>query len=213
MHTIKIGYGQAIFKAVTFGVVNLTKYGVVFKDPITGISDILKSGMDCLRDFNEGVWTGTRGLNEGNIGLSSGVLRLFNADMIHQAVRINGISYSITNQKQDQIQVKEISQNETETYDWKYRGKSKVSDSEMKSIIKDVNNYSVSYNLLLANCQDVSDSLSKYAMGLYDKYFCLYIIFPKMDSLSDAIFQGIATSGQVKTVIRLYNDIVAKLFK
>ncbi|KAL4479528.1 hypothetical protein ABPG72_011850 [Tetrahymena utriculariae] len=213
MHTINIGVGQALVKVATLGIVNLNDDGVVFKDPITGLSDTLKSGIDCLRKFDKGVWTGTRGLNGGEIGLSSGVLRLFNTDMVHQAVRINGISYSLTNEKQNEIQVKEISSYETQTYDWKYRGQSEVNDYQMKSIIRDVNNYSVKYNLLLANCQDVSDSLSKYALGLYDRSFCLQIIFPGIESESEAFLYSIGVVLQGKTMIRALTDIVAKLFK
>ncbi|KAL4489848.1 hypothetical protein ABPG72_022488 [Tetrahymena utriculariae] len=198
-----------ITSGLTLGIVNLDieKETVVIKDPVTGISDLLKKGLDKgLRNKSEGVWIGTRPIDElGGFGVSSAPLRFLNLDVMHQAVMVDGRVFSLANDKGDTIKIKEVFSNKKiKKYEWKYRGKTKF---DLDEIIEKANDFQVDYNLTFANCQDVSDALSKYALGIYSVQECLFFIFPKVNKIQEAIILGVFVGIGGKALARLGGDI------
>ncbi|KAL4480050.1 hypothetical protein ABPG74_020566 [Tetrahymena malaccensis] len=210
----KILFGTV--KVATAGIVNISadKQKIVIKDPLTGTADMLKKGSDKLfRNKNEGVWIGNRPIEElGNknttFGFSSAALRVFNVDLMHQAVMVDGKVYSLSNDIGGDIQLKEVTSDyEKNKYEWRYRGKSQITTKFFEKMIQEVNLYHAKYNLAFANCQDVSDALSKYALGLYTQKQCLFYILPKIDSLGEAVLYGIFANTGIKAYTRLVTDI------
>ncbi|KAL4480049.1 hypothetical protein ABPG74_020565 [Tetrahymena malaccensis] len=210
----KIFYGA--LRIATAGMVNVSvdKSKIVLKDPFTGLADLIKKGSDKLfRNRNQGVWIGNRpiaefGNEEVTFGFSSAALRAFNLDVMHQAVMVDGHVYSLSNDKGGNIQIKEVFSNYEKTkYEWRYRGESKITIQNFEQMIEQLNQHNAKYNIAYANCQDVSDALSKYALGLYSKEKSLFLIFPKAYNIGDALLYGIYSGSGAKALDRLATDI------
>ncbi|KAL4480051.1 hypothetical protein ABPG74_020567 [Tetrahymena malaccensis] len=212
-------FGKILFgavKVVSLGTINANpeKGKIVFKDPITGTADLLKKGADkLLRKRDEGVWIGSRpienlGDQQLTFGFSSAALRIFNSDIMHQAVMVDGKVYSLCNDKGGDIQIKEVtSNNQKNKYEWRYRGKTQTTNYEFENMINRFNTQSIQYHLAYANCQDVSDALSKYALGIYTEKEIFIFIFPKADNTQQALLYSVFSVSGAKAFHRMDTDL------
>jgi hypothetical protein len=76
------------------GMLNIKPSSVVLKDPLTGINDIIKDGLNLTRDKNKGVWIGKRPLNNClHLGFASLFFENFGLNYLHYCFRIEGKSY------------------------------------------------------------------------------------------------------------------------
>lgn len=142
---------RGVVGVATFGIINPDKQGnITLKDPITGIADITQNVTDAiLRDKNKGVWIGIRNISGSFLGLSSAALRIFNSDIVHQAVMVDGHAFSLNNDKGHDIKIVRESDEEKDLYDWTYQGETKREMFQIEAIINEINQGQQKYNVML----------------------------------------------------------------
>eukprot|EP00347_Sterkiella_histriomuscorum_P003359 403364596 len=159
----KYSLWKGVLSVATLGTVKFThNNSVKLADPITGIAENFIQVSQHRKNLNEGVWIGTRPLGKSGVMVKSVLLKQFSTQIGHQAVRVNGITYSLTIQDGKKI---EIEWDDDTDYDWIYSGKSKVTDAEMKKYVKQINKKQQKYLFVGRNCQTISNELENYANG------------------------------------------------
>ena len=70
---------------------------IKLSDPLSGIYNNFKREIDYRRDFSKGVWIGTQPINDFiRLKTDSFLLGLVSLNIAHYAVRINGLTFSLT---------------------------------------------------------------------------------------------------------------------
>lgn len=83
---------------VTLGkvIANLQTGAVTFKDPVTGLWNMIAGAKDALfHDFSKGVWVGKRPI-ANTVGFSSFLLENHNLNPMHYGVRVDGQSWHLS---------------------------------------------------------------------------------------------------------------------
>jgi len=88
---------SGIVTGLTLGIVNPGSDGVILKDPITGIGNLLAHLKDGIfHNPNKGVWIGKRIISGSAIGLSSYATEVFNQNILHYAFMVDGKVYHLS---------------------------------------------------------------------------------------------------------------------
>lgn len=128
---------------------------VIAKDIFTTAFDNYQNNKNFSQNFNYGVWTGIRPISNLLYGVSNIMLRAFNIDGVHMAIRINGISYTLGNDLGDYIFLEKIINSKSDNdgfYEWYYKGISRRTDEEVEMVLEMLNNCKIKYNLITKNC-------------------------------------------------------------
>lgn len=159
-----------VLQVGTLGMVNVNPQSgnVILKDPITGIGNTLAEAKDAaFKDFGKGVWIGKRSIKGAGVGFSSYVTEHLNMNVLHYAVRVDGLSWTVEQSLQHStIRVVELTESYAQEFEWFFKGETVNSVS---ALVDEINQEDLEFKFMSCNSGDIAKGIYMYARGLITK--------------------------------------------